>query len=77
MATSTSGTTAASAASGAPAGGTSTPPFPSYLKEPADAAAIAAAAWAQSFGSVEAFNQLCTEHVSGVRNLLGGTESGT
>jgi hypothetical protein len=47
------------------------PPFPfeSELSD-TDKAIIAGAAWDQSNGSAEAFQQLILEHLSGVHNLL-------
>lgn len=44
-------------------------PFESNLSE-TEKAEIAAAAWGQSNGSALAFQELITEHLSGIRSLL-------
>jgi len=77
----TSGTSATDPVPGAataPGGGSAAPAWPSQMEPPANSAAVAAAAWAQSFGSIEAFEQLCGEHLAGEIDLLAPrTESGT
>jgi hypothetical protein len=51
------------------------PPFPPLAGgdlSKSEQAKVADAAWARSGGSIQAFEQLCAEHVRGEIDLLGG-----